>query len=67
MYIHLQEESEAMISCKSCGEVLKLSDAAFDGLNYRHVLCHHKWEKAMDNARDYTEEIKNYRREKDGG
>lgn len=59
------EEPEAIVICHSCGEVLPLVQAAFDGKAYRHVWCHHKWEKAVDNARDYKAELEQCRREKE--
>jgi hypothetical protein len=42
------------------------SQAVFDGGYYYHSGCYTRYEKAMDNARDYQQTIADYRREKDG-
>ena len=60
------EEPEAIAVCRLCSEAMPYSQAIFDGGYYYHHGCYARYEKALDNARDYQQTIADYRRDKDG-
>jgi hypothetical protein len=60
------EEPEAIAVCLVCKEAMPFSHAVIGIGGYYHTGCYARYEKAMDNARDYQQTIADYCREKDG-
>jgi hypothetical protein len=61
----MAHEPEEVVICKGCKEALPLAQAVYTP-DYWHGGCYARYEKALDNARDYQQTIADYRREKDG-